>query len=109
MSDSNKKLWFKARRYGWGWTPITWEGWTVLGITLLIIVIGTSVLSYKSAGLATDSPQAQMYMKDYLALIAADILGLILICYRKGEQPHWSWGDSDKNLTNDENEDNHHD
>ncbi len=23
----NKKIWFKKKRYGWGWTPSSWEGW----------------------------------------------------------------------------------
>lgn len=26
---SKNKLWFKAKNYGWGWYPVTWEGWTV--------------------------------------------------------------------------------
>jgi uncharacterized membrane protein len=25
-----KKLWFKAKRYGFGWTPCSWEGWTLI-------------------------------------------------------------------------------
>ncbi len=29
MSD---KLWFKAKKFGWGWTPCSWEGWTVTGL-----------------------------------------------------------------------------
>lgn len=109
MNDSQKKLWFRARHYGWGWTPITWQGWTVLGGMVAIIAIGVSVLSYKTAGLAKNSPQALIYTKDFMALVIADVLALILICYRKGEQPHWSWGDSTKkNLKNDESEQNHH-
>ena len=25
-----EKLWFGPRRHGWGWRPISWEGWVVL-------------------------------------------------------------------------------
>ena len=25
--------WFRRKRFGWGWTPISWEGWVV---TLLV-------------------------------------------------------------------------
>jgi uncharacterized membrane protein len=25
-----RKLWFKAKRYGFGWIPCSWEGWLVL-------------------------------------------------------------------------------
>lgn len=112
MNDpQKKKLWFKARRFGWGWTPIAWEGWTVLGVMLLIIIIGAAVFDHKATGLAKNSPQASVYTKDYLALVIADVLALVLICYRKGEQPHWKWGSdgAEKNLTNDESEHNHHD
>jgi hypothetical protein len=26
------KLWFKAKNYGWGWYPITWQGWLITGL-----------------------------------------------------------------------------
>ena len=26
------KKWFAAKRYGWGWYPVTWQGWGILGI-----------------------------------------------------------------------------
>jgi hypothetical protein len=22
--------WFGPRRYGWGWSPVTWQGWVVV-------------------------------------------------------------------------------
>ena len=30
------KLWFRAKNYGWGWYPCSWEGWTVLLIWVLL-------------------------------------------------------------------------
>ena len=40
------KYWFRKREglkpekgsWGWGWFPITWEGWTLLGVAALLIV-----------------------------------------------------------------------
>ncbi len=25
-----KRYWFRAKKYGYGWTPTTWEGWFIL-------------------------------------------------------------------------------
>lgn len=28
--DQKRIFWFRAKEYGWGWYPATWEGWLVL-------------------------------------------------------------------------------
>jgi hypothetical protein len=33
-----KKLWFKAKRYGWGWTPVTWQGWVAVLVYVAILI-----------------------------------------------------------------------
>ena len=80
-----RTLWFKARRYGWGWTPITWQGW----LTLLIyaaVVFGTSAIVRGSN--ATDPIT--------LALLTGVVFiatcTLLTICVLKGEKPGWNWG-----------------
>ena len=35
-SDGRSGVWFKPRTLGYGWTPASWEGWTV---TLVWIVV----------------------------------------------------------------------
>lgn len=37
----NKKLWFKAKNYGWGWYPATREGWFVMAwyIASLVLIL----------------------------------------------------------------------
>ena len=36
----SKGPWFRAKRFGWGWTPITWEGWlvTLLGVVAFLAI-----------------------------------------------------------------------
>lgn len=34
-----KAEWFRERRYGWGLTPVTWQGWIYVGATLAIVSI----------------------------------------------------------------------
>jgi hypothetical protein len=43
--------WFRARtgRFSWGWTPVTWQGWlvTLLGV-LVVVAINLAVVAYVS-------------------------------------------------------------
>ena len=72
----NRRLWFKAKNFGWGWYPSTWEGWVVLLIYILYITI-TSTISYS--------------FKSSFEILFATIL-LIIVCFLKGEKPEWRWG-----------------
>jgi hypothetical protein len=65
--------WFRAKLYGWGWTPATWQGWAVtIGFVLYIFnTYGKSHNVY--------------YLIFPLAI-------LIVICYLTGETPKWRWG-----------------
>jgi len=29
LKDNPKRYWFKAKMYGWGWTPVKWQDWLV--------------------------------------------------------------------------------
>ncbi len=74
----DQKLWFKAKRFGWGWTPSTWEGWTVIAVYAVSVIVST------------------LYGQDHQPLhgtflVLATVL-LIWICRRKGENPTWRWG-----------------
>ncbi len=69
--------WFKRRRYGWGWYPVTWQGWASV-IVYVVIVLGTHRL-VPSLGLPV--------------LVVATVL-LIGVCARKGPSPRWRWGSS---------------
>ena len=33
------KIWFKAKMYGWGWQPQSWEGWLVLTMYLVAVIL----------------------------------------------------------------------
>jgi hypothetical protein len=83
-----KKLWFKRKRYGWGWTPATWEGWGVL-LAYLVIVFANV---YRLERIFQDSPEALTYFIPQTFLIT---FILILICYKTGEKPRWQWGEKE--------------
>lgn len=85
MSNPND-YWFKRRRYGWGWFPITWQGWSVVGLYILIIAAGATAF--------TDAPQDSANLESalYSFILVASTISLIRVGYAKGPVPRWRWG-----------------
>jgi uncharacterized membrane protein YhaH (DUF805 family) len=73
-----KKLWFRAKRYGWGWYPISWEGWLTLLIWVILFTFGIIKMDHE-------------WLKNVIFIIIFTAI-LIYICYKKGEKPGWRWG-----------------
>jgi len=83
----DKKYWFPAKRYGWGWGfPSSWQGWVVLGLYIVLGVLGAFVFLPLLR-------HPVVYFSVYLGYVAV-LTGLFLaICWWKGEPPRWRWGD----------------
>lgn len=81
----NKRLWFKAKTYGWGWTPATWEGWASIGVYLLLLVL--ILRRVESEALSV----RETILELTLPIIVITAL-LIAVSYWKGEPPRWRWG-----------------
>jgi hypothetical protein len=81
-------LWFKARAFGWGWTPVSFEGWAVLIAFLALVAAGTGVFIYELRA-GADVRAANLLFMAGLALLVGL---LILICWLTGERPRWRWG-----------------
>lgn len=79
------KLWFRRKTYGWGWTPITWEGWLVTAIAIAIPFLVKFLANY--VGADRDAQHFYTY-----ATVPVIFMGLTLICFRYGEKPKWQWG-----------------
>jgi len=78
-----KDFWFVRKRYGWGWTPASKEGWTVIALYVALLILW-----------------ADLFMPDrwadYLVLVVLQTILLLVISYRKGEPPRWQWGDENQ-------------
>lgn len=84
VKDNPKGYWFKAKIYGWGWTPVTWQGWAVtLGYVLLLVLLALTI---------DESSQPKEIALMFLLPAAILTSCLIRICYAKGEKPGWRWG-----------------
>ena len=79
-SPSDRRFWFRAKRYGWGWgLPSAWQGWVVLVAWIAAVTIGAAFL-------------AGRHWVGYAAFMIVMSALLIAICYLKGEPPRWRWG-----------------
>ena len=72
------KLWFKAKCYGWGWYPCSWEGWLVILIWVTLFTFGVLKMDHE-------------WLKNVIFISIFTAI-LIWICYKKGEKPRWRWG-----------------
>ncbi len=77
--------WFRPKRYGYGATPITWQGW-LLTIAFVALLIG--IMKMLEAGFG--GGQARVAV---LAATAAATVLFIWISWRKTDGAwRWRWG-----------------
>ena len=80
-----KKLWFKRKSYGYGWTPSSKEGW----LTVIIYVV-SNVVNFYAITDQSSTPYDTVVV--YVAGLLVSTTVLIFICIAKGEKPKWQWG-----------------
>ena len=80
---AQSQYWFPAKTYGWGWGPPTaWQGWAV--IAAYVVLICLNIILTKFYHLFT--------RQQHVVLAVFLTLGLMLVCWLKGEPPRWRWG-----------------
>lgn len=84
IKNNHEGYWFKAKLYGWGWVPATWQGWLIMIFYVAIVL----VLSFNIENNASDQDALFGFV---IPLLTATIL-FIVIAYKKGEKPTWRWG-----------------
>ena len=84
-----RKYWFKAHRYGYGWSPETWQGWLVF-----LLYLGGLVYSFVQINSVSYSISDTLinFVPRFFMFSAL----LLSIAYLKGEPTSWRWGDRDK-------------
>ena len=82
------RRWFRAKKYGWGWTPASIGGWLVLAAFLVLVVLDAVVLRYRAQH---GVPLFRAFVSFYLWLSIL-VVALIVICWKTGEPPRWRWG-----------------
>ena len=78
-------FWFRPKRYGYGATPVTWQGWAVTIAVVLVVV---------AASLAMRLTERNLWaLAALLAFDAAAVAALVIISRRKTDgEWRWRWG-----------------
>ena len=80
-----KTLWFHAKRYGYGWTPSTWQGWLVIAVYVVLLIA-----TFRSVDLASHSVSDTLFAIVPFWIVYT--VALVIICVLTGEKPRWRWG-----------------
>lgn len=87
--NTETKLWFRAKRFGWGWYPVSWQGWLItLAYAGGILIVALHAVRVTE----TTANDASTFLWNYLPPFALLSIIMIFICYRTGEKPRWRWG-----------------
>ncbi|MCF7834152.1 MAG: hypothetical protein K9L98_02225 [Candidatus Pacebacteria bacterium] len=88
LKDNPNGYWFKRKLYGWGWTPVKWQGWGVLFVYVAII---SALLISREEDIPGNPDSGSNFLVFALPVIILTIL-FVIIAYKKGEKPRWQWG-----------------
>ena len=80
MNSESKAYWFRAKRYGYGWVPVRWQGWAVL-------------LAYVGGVAADAALLIRNHRPWFFAGLGILLIALFAVCKWKGEPATWRWGD----------------
>lgn len=75
-----RPLWFKAKRYGYGWYPASWQGWFAMLVWLLF---------FAGAYVRWD---VETQVGPFLADVSASTGALVWLSWYTGEKARWRWG-----------------
>lgn len=88
MKDNPEHYWFKRKIWGYGWVPVTWQGWFV---TLLYVALVSLLVFTREEAVPGNPDSGSNFLVFGLPLVVLTTL-FILIAYKKGEKPRWQWG-----------------
>ena len=81
------RFWFRPRRYGYGATPVTWEGWALTGGIAAVVA-----LSVVAMNLLADRSNVSAWLV-WAALIAIAVFWMVRISRQRTDgEWRWRWG-----------------
>lgn len=82
--ETDRKYWFKAKQYGWGWYPARIEGFAAM----LLYILAAFFTAWTLGNSGDSVPMA-------VALVVETVL-FVALCWKKGEKPRWRWGNHER-------------
>lgn len=90
-----RKLWFRAKEYGWGWFPISWQGWAITVLYALLFTLSFLLFSSwigAAAEADVETRDIVFGVVEFVTVITLLSYTLYRICLKWGEKPGWRWG-----------------
>jgi hypothetical protein len=84
MRSEDDRPWFGARRFGYGLSPITWEGWASVGVFAIAL---------SAAGRLLGHSMGPGRFQALAAGLTAVLLGLVWLKRDRKQKIRWRWGD----------------
>ncbi len=75
------ELWFRAKRYGYGWYPANYKGWLVILAYVILFILSSILFINKD------------YIHVHIIVVIILTSALLVISYKKGEELRWRWGE----------------
>ncbi len=84
-----RRLWFRNKTYGWGWTPASREGWVITIAFIIVYIVGAVLFTH----IINKQPEsASIYSWIFFTWILLITSALLALCIKTGEKPEWRWG-----------------
>ena len=78
--------WFRPKQYGYGATPVTWQGWVITIAAVIVLVAATYSLTALSA--------INLWFWAALLVDAVVVATLLVVSRQKTDgEWRWRWGD----------------
>lgn len=84
-----KDLWFRTKRYGYGWVPVNYKGWLVV-VCYIVLNIDAALILLPVYRVTNEFTSAHWL---FLSIVFVNTIIMLGICLLKGEKPRWRWGD----------------
>jgi predicted membrane channel-forming protein YqfA (hemolysin III family) len=85
--NNQNKRWFKNKEYGYGWTPNSSEGWLVLLVFVIFLIVQIFDLTQKLETGMNSMLSAAIYIFNFIFALTV----MLTITTLTGEKPKWSW------------------
>ncbi|MCA9269234.1 MAG: hypothetical protein KDA41_12220 [Planctomycetales bacterium] len=76
-----KPEWFKPKTFGWGLTPVTWQGWVYTLIWLIALTLPFNLLLW-----VRGAPEAVIWLVAGIAFLCFDVYLILKAMHRKEEE-----------------------
>jgi hypothetical protein len=90
VTSMGHAYWFKPKKFGYGATPTTWEGWAVTAVYCILLWVSVAVI-------ATHRSSSAISLTSMSAIVVATI-ALFVIGIKKTEG-RWGWNAGAKQIS----------